>query len=98
MEERKKSQKRRNDLLTIGDWEDYKLELITEIKELLKERNIANKKWLKTHEVLKLLRISPGNLQQLRSRKIIPYTPIGGLFCYYEEDMMGLLERYKTSI
>jgi hypothetical protein len=34
----------------------------------------AAKKWLKAHEVRRLLKISPGTLQTLKANGTIPYT------------------------
>ena len=54
----------RDQLLTAGDLFDFKLQLLFEIKTLLKEQNgQANKQSLKSREVRKLLGISPGTLQ-----------------------------------
>ena len=65
----------RDQLLTTGDLFDFKSQMLFEIKTMLKEfTGQPTKKWLKSKEVRKLLNISPGTLQSLRSRKVIPYT------------------------
>jgi hypothetical protein len=58
---------------------------------------VATKKWLKSHEVRRLLKISPGTLQSLKSSGIIPYTKIGGVHFYDYEEIQHLLESGKTN-
>lgn len=68
------------ELLTLTDLKDFKAELLLEVKKLLKENNGEPvKKWLKSHEVRKLLGISPGTLQNLRVNGTLPFTKIGGV-------------------
>ncbi|MEJ7681801.1 MAG: helix-turn-helix domain-containing protein [Segetibacter sp.] len=55
------------------------------------------KKWLKSYEVRRLLKISPGTLQTLKSTGVIPYTKIGGLHFYDYEDIQHLLESGKIN-
>jgi len=84
----------REQLLTADDLFDFKRQLLFEIKNLLKEHNGEPlKKWLKSREVRKLLNISPGTLQNLRSRKILPYTRIGGIIYHDAADIQAMLEK-----
>jgi helix-turn-helix protein len=46
------------------------------------------KKWLKSYEVKKILNISTGTLQNLRSNGTLPYTKIGGLI-YYDAELIN---------
>ena len=86
----------RDQLLTVGDLFDFKLQLIFEIKILLKEQNGQPvKQWLKSREVRKLLGISPGTLQNLRVRKILPFTRIGGIIYHDAADIQAMLESQK---
>jgi len=86
----------RDQLLTAGDLYDFKLQLLFEIKTLLKEQNgQPNKQWLKSREVRKLLGISPGTLQNLRVRKIIPFTRVGGIIYHDAADIQKMLESKK---
>lgn len=94
--ERKNSNDPGNALITVADLNSFKLELLDEIRDILKEKKVSSKKWLKTYEVLKMLRISPGKLVQMRKNKDLPYTPIGGVFYYDEEDVLKLLENNKV--
>ena len=81
------------ELLTKNDLADFKLQLLFEIKNLLKEQSGQPfKKWLKSREVRNLLNISPGTLQNLRARGILPYTRIGGVIYYDSDEIRHMLE------
>ena len=83
----------RDQLLTAGDLFDFKLQLLFEIKTLLKEQNGQPvKKWLKSREVRKMLNISPGTLQNLRVRKILPFTRVGGIIYHVASDIQAMVE------
>lgn len=67
-------------LITIADLKEFKKQLIEELLFALKPpANQSQKKWLKSHEVRRLLKISPGTLQTLKSNGVIPYTKVGGV-------------------
>lgn len=86
-------------LVTIDDLLSLKFELLSEIKKLLKETSGQPvKKWLKSHEVRKLLDISPGTLQHLRVNGTLPFTKIGGVIYYDQEDITGMLQSGKSKI
>ncbi len=86
----------REQLVTTGDLFDFKRQLLFEIKTLLKEQQgTPAKKWLKSREVRKLLNISPGTLQNLRVRKILPFTRIGGIIYHDANDIQVMLESKK---
>jgi len=86
----------REQLLTAEDLFDFKRQLLFEIKTLLKEQHgEPTKKWLKSREVRKLLNISPGTLQNLRVRKILPFTRIGGIIYHDANDIQAMLESKK---
>lgn len=90
----------RNQLLTIGDLEDFKKALFNEIKSLLKETNGQHtKKWLRSSEVRKMLGVSPGTLQNLRINRMLTFSKVGGIIFYKYEDIISLLEsnsNFKT--
>jgi hypothetical protein len=80
------------DLITKEDLRQFKNEMLTEMKHLLKPGLGQSKQWLKSYEVRKLLNISPGTLQNLRVNSTLRYTKIGGLLYYKLEDIQALLE------
>ncbi|NJK96525.1 MAG: helix-turn-helix domain-containing protein [Chloroflexia bacterium] len=78
-------------IITTDDLWEFKIELLEELKRLLKEnRGQTSKKWLKSPEVRKLLNISPGTLQNLRINGTLPYTKIGGALYYDYEDIQKI--------
>ncbi len=87
-------------IVTIEDLEQFKSDLITEFKNLLDGQLNSNafkkeepkKVWLKSHQVQRMLGISPGTLQTLRLNGTIPFTKIGGVLFYDEDDINRLFE------
>jgi hypothetical protein len=82
------------ELLTIKDLNDFKAELIRELKQLLSNNPpVTPKGLLKTREVLAILRISPGTLQNLRRNQTLECRKIGGTLYYYHEDIHRLTRK-----
>jgi hypothetical protein len=89
----------REQLLTVDDLADFKRQLLFEIKNMIKELvGQPTKKWLKTHEVRKLLNISGGTMQTLRTNGTLPYKKIGHIIYYDIEDIQGMLEAKKEKV
>jgi len=65
---------------------------LSEIKQLIQPKQEQSKQWLKSVEVRKLLKISPGTLQNLRINGTLRFTRIGSLLYYKQEDINKLLE------
>lgn len=85
------------EIVTTDDLREFKIELLTELKKLLKEHHgQPSKKWLKSYEVKKLLGISPGTLQNMRINGTLPYTKIGGVMFYDYEDIRKMLEENQV--
>lgn len=73
-------------IITTDDLREFKIELLNDIKKLLIKQNGSGlKKYLKSSEVMDLLKISPGTLQNLRVNGSIPHTKMGNMI-YYEAD------------
>jgi len=86
----------KNQLVTIGDLEKFKLEIITAINHLSNGANAAKpKKWLKSAELRKLIGISPGKLQAIRDAGLLSFTKIGGNIYYDQDDVYKLFEENK---
>ena len=67
-------------IITSDDLREFKMELLDDIKNLLaKQSNGSLKKYLKSSEVMELLQVSPGTLQNLRINGTLPYTKVGGI-------------------
>lgn len=69
-------------LLTQEDLHHFKTELFNELKGILKHAADPPKKWLKSEEVKKILKVSPGTLQTLRINGTLQYTKLGGIIYY----------------
>lgn len=86
------------EILTKEDLYQFKNELLADIKKIIKgDDNSTSKKWLKSKEVIKLLNISPGTLQNLRINGTLTYTKIGGTLYYDNADIDKLLNNNKTN-
>src|SRR5438270_10569736 len=80
-------------LITVNDLQQFKKQLLDELLSALKPQlGTVQKKCMKSHEVRRLLKISPGTLQTLKSSGVIPYTKIGGVHFYDYEDIEHILE------
>ena len=83
-------------IITTEDLREFKMELLDEIKQLLKNQSgQLTKKWLKSPEVRELLGISPGTLQNLRINGTLPYTEVGGVLYYDYQEIMKVLDNNK---
>ena len=83
----------RDQLVTLGDLEDFKADLLLSIKHLFSgsKAEQSAKKWLKSYQVKTLLNISNGTLQNLRNNGTLPHTKIGGIIYYNSESIDKML-------
>ncbi|GGX00687.1 helix-turn-helix domain-containing protein [Salegentibacter mishustinae] len=80
-------------IITTDDLQDFKIELLEDIKQLLNEQKPGRiKKYLKSSEVMDYLQISPGTLQNLRVNGTLPYTKIGGIIYYDAAEIQKVME------
>ena len=79
-------------IITTDDLREFKMELLDDIKNLLSKQNSGKlKKYLKSSEVMDLLQVSPGTLQNLRINGTLPYTKVGGIIYYDAEEIQGVM-------
>ena len=84
-------------ILTAEDLEEFRKTLIEEIKEMLLQYNkITIDRWVKSNIVMAKLRISPGTLQNFRINETIPYSKLGGIIYYDEEEINAILLKNKN--
>lgn len=69
-------------ILTNEDLQQFKTELFAELHSILKNEAAPSKRWLKSEEVKKLLKVSPGTLQTLRINGTLQFSRIGGIIYY----------------
>ena len=85
-------------LITVDDLFQFKKELVQELLTALKSQsNSTPKKWMKSHEVRRLLKVSPGTLQTLKSSGILPDTKMGGVHFFDYQDIENILQSGKTN-
>ena len=88
----------KNQLITLEDLADFKEQLLRDLKLIVKNVNgKPSKQWLKSHEVRKILGISPGKLQALRDNGTIPFTRIGNVIFYSTEDIKAMMENFRQN-
>jgi hypothetical protein len=85
------------EILTKADLHEFRKSLLEDIREILKDKNEQSKKWLKSTEVRKLLKISPGTLQNLRINGTLSYTKINGIIYYDHTVIEKLLNGNKVN-
>lgn len=84
-------------IITVDDLKAFKQDLIEELLAVLEQRQTTPaRKWLKSHEVRRLLGVSPNTLQSLREKGTLPYTKIGGVIYHDFDDIKKMLEDHKT--
>lgn len=83
------------ELITKDDLQQFKQDILDEIRSILKPKTPSQKEWLKSYEVRKMLGISPGTLQQMRVNGTLEYTQLGGLMYYKYDDIVKLMEANK---
>lgn len=85
-------------IITPEDLQSFKKELVEELKNMLVQRHSTPaRRWLKSHEVRRLLTVSPGTLQNLRVNGSLPFTKIGGVIYYDYEDIQKMLSKHKQN-
>jgi len=80
------------ELLTKDDLRLLKEEILKEIEKLVPVRNEPTTKWLKSQEVRKILKCSPGSLQNLRINGQLKPKKIGGVYYYQISEVEALFE------
>ena len=85
-----------NQIITAEHLIEFKSELLSEFEQLFKSYSAqTQKRWLKAHQVRKMLNISIGTLQTLKSSGILPYSKIGGVHFFDYEDIQRTLQENK---
>jgi hypothetical protein len=86
----------KNNLVTVQDLHNMKEEIISEFAAMT--GNITTQKeWLRSAEVMGMLSISTGTLQNLRINGDIPFTKIGGTLYYERKAILKVLNDNKSA-
>lgn len=79
-------------IITTDDLREFKMELLDDIKSLLAKQSKGQlKRYLKSSEVMDLLQVSPGTLQNLRINGTLPYTKVGGIIYYDAQEIQNVM-------
>lgn len=83
--------------ITTDDLREFKMELLDDIKNLLAKQTSGKiKKYLKSSEVMDLLQVSPGTLQNLRINGTLPYTKVGGIIYYDIDEIQKVMDANRV--
>ena len=81
------------EIVNTDDLREFKIELLEDIKKLLSSTSGGNsKKYLKSSEMKKMLKVSTGTLQTLRINGTLPYTKIGGIIFYDADEIVKVMK------
>lgn len=82
------------EIVTREDLQLFRIQLLGDLKELLKSQPAnVEKKWLKGRDVKQLLNISSNTLQGLRVSGKIRFSRVGSILYYRYEDLQKLLDK-----
>ncbi|WP_208643520.1 helix-turn-helix domain-containing protein [Pedobacter miscanthi] len=79
------------EIITKEDLQAFGSELLNEIKKIIRLDKPVKKKYIRGHEVRKLLGISQGTLQNLRLNGTLPYSKIGSIYFYLHDTVEELM-------
>ena len=85
------------EIITKEDLNEFRSLLLNDLKEIIHSKPQQQKQWLKSNEVRKLLNISHGTLQNLRTKGTVTYTKIGSIMYYDHADLDKLLNGNKIN-
>lgn len=84
-------------IVTTEDLREFKKEILEEIKQMLPKQPSGNlKRFLKSSEVMELLQVSPGTLQNLRINGTLPFTKVGGILYYDSEEIEKIMVQNRV--
>ncbi|WP_179354365.1 helix-turn-helix domain-containing protein [Winogradskyella vidalii] len=84
-------------IITTDDLREFKLELLAEIKDILSKQSQGQlKKYIKSSELMDLLKISPGTLQNLRINGTLPFTKVGGIIYYDAAEIQKVMDKNRV--
>ncbi|CAL66348.1 helix-turn-helix domain-containing protein [Christiangramia forsetii] len=84
-------------IITTDDLREFKMELLEELKSILSKQSSGTlKRYLKSSEVMDLLQISPGTLQNLRINGTLPYTKVGGIIYYDVQEIHRVMDENRV--
>lgn len=84
-------------IITTDDLREFKLELLDDIKKLLLNQSQRElKRYLKSSEVMDLLHVSAGTLQNLRDSGTLSFIKKGRTIFYDSEELQNVMKLHKS--
>ena len=89
-------------VLTNEEMQEFKKAMIEEFESILKKHlekinNEPEVVLLKSHQVQRMLAISPGTLQNMRTNGTLPYSKVGGITYYLKADILKIINDNKRN-
>lgn len=90
------------EIITMEDLERFGDKLTETLRSIIEENKNQPVKqeetiWLKSHQVQRMLAISPGTLQNLRINGTLPYSKVGGVIFYDRREILTVMEANKRN-
>jgi len=90
------------EIITMEDLERFGDKLTETLRSIIEENKNQPVKqeetiWLKSHQVQRMLGISPGTLQNLRINGTLPYSKVGGVIFYDRREIVTVMEANKRN-
>jgi len=81
-------------IVTMEEFQDFSQKVFEKL-ELIQnqQQGQGDGRWLKSNDVKRMLNISHGKLQQMRDRREINFTKVGGVIFYDREDINRILSK-----
>ena len=83
-------------VVTTDDLEVFRHNLLNDLRTIMQTKAPKQMQWLKSSEVRKVLKISPGTLQNLRINGTLSFTKIGSIIYYNQDDIDSMLAKNKS--
>jgi hypothetical protein len=80
-----------DELITKKDLEAFKQELFALLAPFKDAQTLVGQKWLKNEDVKRIMKVSNATIQNLRVNGSLPYSKIGGIYFYKQEDIDRML-------
>jgi len=90
-------------IVTQEDLQELTEFFIQSVESILKEQLAGHAQepdivLLKSHQVQRMLGISPGTLQNMRVNGIIPFSKVGGVIFYDKQDILNIIDDHKQNV
>ena len=85
------------EIVTKEDLEKFQNDLFKKLEEVFDVNLDLSKKWLKSSEVIRLLKISNSTLQVMRDTGVMPFTKFGSTIFYDRDEIHKIMESNRIN-